>query len=111
MERYSWVGVTQVIARFLSKLFQRKGCRSETRKLVCARFAPYFGITHPTRGTLTGPFFKLPAGHRRLVLDVVATMAYDQDVKAAAGEFLSVVEKSLAGHEEKVYWDQISRSL
>jgi hypothetical protein len=46
------------------------------------------------------------------MLDVVATMLYDQDVRAAAGEFLSVVEKSLAGHEgEKEYWDQISRSL
>ena len=79
---------------------------------MCARFVPYFTITHPTRGTLPGPFFKLPAAHRRLVLDVVVTMLYDQDVKAAADQFLSVVEKSLAGHEEKEYWDQIlSRGL
>jgi hypothetical protein len=105
-------GVTQVMARFLSKIFQRKACRPETAKLVCARFAPYFSVTHPTRGTIPGPFFKLPTGHRRLVLDVVATMLHDQDVRAAAGEFLSVVEKSLAGHEEENgYWDQISRGV
>ena len=102
----------QVTARFLSRLFQRKACRAETTKQVCARFAPYFSVTHPTRGTFPGPFFKLPTGHRRLVLDVVATMLYDQDVVAGAGEFLSVVEKSLAGHkEEKEYWNQISRGV
>ena len=102
---------TQVCARLLSKLFQRKACRSGTTKLVCARFAPYFSVTHPTRGTLAGPFFKLPSGHRRLLLDVVATMLYDQDVKNASGELLSVVENGLSGREEKEYWDQISRSL
>lgn len=104
-------GVGQVVARFLLQLFQRKGCRPETTKLMCARFAPYFSITHPTRGTLAGPFFKLPAAHRRLVLDVVATMLVHQDVRAAAGEFSSIVVKSLAGHEEKGYWDQISLCL
>lgn len=103
--------VAQVVIRFLLKLFQRKACRSETTKFMCARFAPYFTITHPTRGALAGPFFKLPAAHRRLVLDAVATMLCDQEVRAAAAEFLSVVEKSLAGHEERGYWDQISRGL
>ena len=34
------------------------------------------------------------------MLDVVATMLYDQEVKAAAGEFINTVEKSLAGQED-----------
>ena len=101
---------TQVFARLLYKLFQRKACRSGTTKLVCARFAPYFSITHPRRGTLAGPFFKLPSGHRRLLLDAVATMLYNQGVKNASSE-LCVVEKRLRGREEKEHWDQISRSL
>lgn len=105
------MAVTQTISRFLLKLFQRRSCRSETTKLVCARLTPYFSITHPTRGTLPGPFFKLPTAHRRLILDVVVTMLDDRDVRAAAGEFLSTVERSLIGQEEKEYWDQISRRL
>ncbi|KAF9785526.1 hypothetical protein BJ322DRAFT_1063691 [Thelephora terrestris] len=100
---------TELIARFLSRLFQRKACRPETTKVICARFTPYFTITHPTRGALPGPFFKLPAAHRRLMLDVAVTMLDDRDVRAAAAEFLSTVEKSLAGQEDKGYWDQISR--
>lgn len=102
---------TQVIARFLLRLFQRKTCRSETTKLVCVRLAPYFSITHPTRGVLPGPFFKLPTAHRRLMLDVVVMMLCDQEVRVCAGEFLSTVERSLMGHEEMGYWDQISRRL
>ena len=99
-----------MIAKFLSRLFQRKACRSETTKLVCTRFAPYFSITHPTRGTLPGPFFKLPVAHRKLILDVVATVLYDQDVRAGVGEFLGTLEKSLIGQDEEKYWGQISVS-
>ena len=102
---------TQIIARFLLRLFQRRGCRSETTKLICARLTPYFAVVHPTRGTLPGPFFKLPPGHRRLILDVVSAMLRDQDVRASAEGFLSSVEKSLIGHEESGYWDQIFRKL
>jgi pre-rRNA-processing protein IPI1 len=83
----------------------------ETTKFVCARFTPYFVITHPTKGTVPGPFFKLPSAHRRLILDVVATMLYDQDVRVGASEFLRAVERSLAEQEEKEYWDQVSRNL
>ena len=101
--------VPQVIARFLSKLFQRKACRLETTKFICTRLMPYFSIAHPTRGTLPGPFFKLPTAHRRLMLDVVVTMLYDQNVRAAASEFLTTVERSLAGWEDKEYWDQTFR--
>jgi len=101
--------VSQVITRFLSRLFQRRACRPETTKLICTRFTPYFSVTHPTRGTLPGPFFKLPAAHRKLVLDVVATMLCDQDVKAGVGEFLGTLERSLIGQDEKGYWDQISQ--
>ena len=43
------------------------------------------------------------------MLDAVVTMVYDRAVRTAAAEFLSAVEKSLAGQEDKEYWDQISR--
>lgn len=43
------------------------------------------------------------------MLDVVATMLCDQEVKACADVFLSTVERSLIGQDEKGYWDQISR--
>lgn len=43
------------------------------------------------------------------MLDVVVTMLYDQNVRAAANEFLTTVERSLAGREDKEYWDQAFR--
>ena len=101
--------IAQVIARFLSRLFQRRACRPETTKLICTRFTPYFSVTHPTRGALPGPLFKLPTAHRKLVLDVMALMLHDQDVKACAGEFLGTLEGSLTGQDEKGYWNQIQR--
>ena len=45
------------------------------------------------------------------MLDVVATMLYDQEVKAAAREFINTVEKSLAGQEDGGYWNRIFRKL
>ena len=46
------------------------------------------------------------------MLDVVATMLRDQDVRACVDEFLSTVERSLMGQDvEKGYWDQISQRL
>lgn len=99
---------TETIVRFLLRLFQRKGCRSETTKFICTRLTPYFSVAHPARGTLPGPFFKLPTAHRRLMLDLVGTMMCDRDVRAAAGEFIGTVERSLAGEVEREYWNQIS---
>jgi len=43
------------------------------------------------------------------MLDVLATMAVDQDVGEGGGGFLARVDvESLMGEEEKGYWDQIS---
>jgi len=45
------------------------------------------------------------------MLDTVAMILYDRDVRACAGKLLGAVERSLVGHEEKGYWDEISRRL
>ena len=101
--------VAQVVTRFLSRLFQRRACRPETKELICTRLTPYFSVRHPTRGAIPGPFFKLPTAHRKLILDVLAMMLYDQDVKPGMGEFLGTLERSLTGQDEKGYWNQISQ--
>ena len=44
------------------------------------------------------------------MLDVLATISIDRDVRSGAGEFLTTVG-SLMGQEERGYWDQISRML
>jgi len=43
------------------------------------------------------------------MLDTVAMILYDREVRVCAGEFLGTVERSLVGREEKGYWDLISR--
>lgn len=102
----------QVIARFLLRLFQIKACRTETTNYICTRLAPYFSMTIPIRGMFPGHFFKLPIGHRRLMLDVATTMLCDMEAGTCADEFSSAVETSLIGQDElKGYWNQISRML
>jgi len=67
----------EVILRFLLRLFQRRSPIGNTNVAaqLCARIIPYFTITHPTHGTLHGPFTKLedPAV-QRLALDAVVTI-------------------------------------
>ena len=68
-------------------------------------------ITHPTRGTLPGPFTKLgDPPLQRLTLDVVATITVC--VPASSREPLdSAVRQAVEGTTQAVYWTEVTRSV
>ncbi|KAI0080104.1 hypothetical protein K474DRAFT_1727562 [Panus rudis PR-1116 ss-1] len=77
------LGATETILRLLLRLHQRNQLAlhgAQFLRSLCSRLAPFFIITHPTRGKLPGPFTKLPpptmsspSAQRRLALDVAAS--------------------------------------
>ncbi|KAJ3895018.1 hypothetical protein GG344DRAFT_39697 [Lentinula edodes] len=102
--------VSEAIVLFLLRLLQRRSkiLHENTLASLQTRFAPYFHITHPTRGEILGPFNKLPknglsspSGLRRRVLDVVILLC----TGGSSGEVLrSAVDSALANTEEYEYW-------
>ena len=68
-----------------------------------SRLVPYFTITHPTRGQISGPYTRLPAGAsvRRLALDVVATIAMGP---SDASGLVEAVGMATSETEEAEYW-------
>ena len=72
---------------------------------LSSRLAPYFVISHATRGRLPGPYAKLPpaAPVRRLALDVAATITRSVAEGAGAG-LLETVGEAVRGTEEADYW-------
>ncbi|KAJ3844883.1 hypothetical protein F5878DRAFT_21636 [Lentinula raphanica] len=108
---------TECIVLFLLRLLQ---CRSKfihenTLTSLQTRFAPYFHITHPTRGAILGPFAKLskgdfivPSGLQRRVLDVVILLCTHGSLKP--GTILrDAVDSALVKTEEYGYWTHLKR--
>ncbi|KAJ3976974.1 hypothetical protein EV361DRAFT_944748 [Lentinula raphanica] len=108
---------TECIVLFLLRLLQ---CRSKfihenTLTSLQTRFAPYFHITHPTRGAILGPFAKLskgnfivPSGLQRRVLDVVILLCTHGSLKP--GTILrDAVDSALVETEEYGYWTHLKR--
>ncbi|KAH9966572.1 hypothetical protein BC827DRAFT_1124143 [Russula dissimulans] len=109
----------EVILRFLLRLFQRRSPLAQPNASIlscvgaqlCARLIPYFTITHPTRGTVPGPFTKLgDSALQRLALDAVATIA--ECVPAESREPLdAAVHQAVKDSAEAVYWTEVTRSV
>ncbi|KII93209.1 hypothetical protein PLICRDRAFT_101004 [Plicaturopsis crispa FD-325 SS-3] len=101
------VPVTEIILRFLLRLFQRKSClvHAETIAAVRSRLAPFFGIVHPVRGPLPGPYTKIPAASpvRRLAIDVVVSLSRME----GTDELVDAVGRAVVGTDEGPYWEQL----
>jgi hypothetical protein len=72
---------------------------------------PYFTINHPIRGSIRGPYHKLPSSKtsialRTLALDVVVTLASLFQPREG-DELMRAVDTAVLGTEEKKYWDQV----
>jgi hypothetical protein len=66
------------------------------------KLVPYFGITHALHGQLLGPYNKLPESHRRLVLDLVATIGCNGN-----DGLCTAVRRAVATTGEQNYWEQL----
>lgn len=79
----------------------------QTLSSLRTRLAPYFVISHATRGTLLGPYSKIPPASplRRLVLDVVVTIIS----RGGRDGLVSAVDEAVKGTEEQSYWISMRR--
>ncbi|KAI9446545.1 hypothetical protein H4582DRAFT_2108197 [Lactarius indigo] len=101
---------TEVILRFLLRLFQRRSPIGNTNASVlvaaqlCARLIPYFTITHPVLGKLHGPFMKLEdTAIQRLALDAVVTIM--TRIPAEPRKPLdAAVQRAVEGSAYATYW-------
>jgi len=104
---------TEVILRFLLRLFQRRSplAQADISAQLCARLVPYFTITHPTRGTLPGPFKKLgDPPLQRLALNAVVTIT--TCVPTGSREALMVaVRQAVEGSTQAAYWTEVTRGI
>ncbi|KAJ7103428.1 hypothetical protein B0H15DRAFT_812209 [Mycena belliarum] len=98
------LAATEIILRFLINLCQRRSPLANAQTLGSLRLqlVPYFSITHPVRGQISGPYSKLPSGSpiRRLALDL-ASLICDSGLSSA-------VEVAVLGTVEQPYWCNIS---
>jgi len=101
---------SEVILRFLLRLFQRRSPIGNTNVAarLCVRFIPYFTITHPTHGTLQGPFTKLEDTIvQRLALDVVVTIM--ARISAESRKPLdTAVRRAVEGSAHATYWAAVT---
>jgi len=107
------VTCTEVILRFLLRLFQRHSplAQTDVGAQLCARLTPYFMITHPVRGILPGPFTKLAdPGLQRLVLDVVVTIMGRVSVESRE-PLDAAVRQAVEGSPQATYWTEVSGSV
>ncbi|KAI9466113.1 hypothetical protein BJY52DRAFT_1182991 [Lactarius psammicola] len=101
---------TEVILRFLLRLFQRRSPIGNTNASVlvaaqlCARLIPYFTITHPVHGTLNGPFTKLEdTAIQRLALDAVVTIMTRTPAESRK-PLDAAVHRAVEGSPHATYW-------
>ncbi|KAI0348476.1 hypothetical protein BDW22DRAFT_1424636 [Trametopsis cervina] len=97
---------TEVILRLLLRLTQRRPVHltPTISTSISARLIPFFIIHHSTRGSLPGPFSKLPSGSaiRKLVLDV----AFSLCMTGCSDGFSADVARGISGADLD-YWVSI----
>ncbi|KAF9044791.1 hypothetical protein BDZ89DRAFT_1058887 [Hymenopellis radicata] len=97
--------LSEIILRFLLRVLQRGTKGSKTVTSLRTRFMPYFVILHASRGSIPGPYTKLPPSSivRRLALEVAATLVVPGDALSGA------ISSTLIGSTEGEYWASVSR--
>ncbi|KAF7307005.1 Ipi1-N domain-containing protein [Mycena indigotica] len=98
---------SEVILRFLIAVSQRRSriVNNEVARLLRSQLVPYFTMTHPSRGQISGPYSKLPTSGllRRLVLSLIVLIRSKDDSALS-----SAVDSAVTGSEEASYWSSIS---
>ncbi|KAL1753301.1 hypothetical protein FB107DRAFT_264484 [Schizophyllum commune] len=118
--------LSEIITRILLRLAQRRPwARSEALlQSLRSKLAPFFVIAHPAKGRLPGPYAKLPAMHRHLVLEAVAALAASNGSAKAKGRpvqaapltadvlaLVAAVDEASAGADDAIYWAQLKVGL
>ncbi|CAE6377927.1 unnamed protein product [Rhizoctonia solani] len=93
---------TEIVLLILLRMNQRKLYDNPTLDALRQRLIPFFIFDHAKRGTITGPWTKLPDHLQRLALDVMSSLCHGggEDV----GELTSVVDRAVAQTTLAEYW-------
>ncbi|KAH7334574.1 hypothetical protein B0J17DRAFT_673909 [Rhizoctonia solani] len=93
---------TEIVLLILLRMNQRKLYDKSTLDALRERLIPFFIFEHAKRGTVTGPWTKLPDHLQRLALDVMSSLCHGggEDV----GGLTSAVDKAVAQTTLSGYW-------
>ncbi|CAE6405678.1 unnamed protein product [Rhizoctonia solani] len=93
---------TEIVLLILLRMNQRKLYDDLTLNALRQRLIPFFIFDHAKRGTVTGPWTKLPDHLQRLALDVMSSLCYDggEDV----GELTNAVDRAVSQSTLTEYW-------
>ncbi|CAE6437863.1 unnamed protein product [Rhizoctonia solani] len=93
---------TEIVLLILLRMNQRKLYDNPTLDALRQRLIPFFIFDHAKRGTITGPWTKLPDHLQRLALDVMSSLCHGggDDV----GELTGVIDRAVAQTTLTEYW-------
>ncbi|CAE6450981.1 unnamed protein product [Rhizoctonia solani] len=93
---------TEIVLLILLRMNQRKLYDNSTLDALRERLIPFFIFEHAKRGTITGPWTKLPDHLQRLALDVMSSLCHGggEDV----GGLTSAVDKAVSQTTLSEYW-------
>ncbi|KAG8763449.1 hypothetical protein FRC11_003667 [Ceratobasidium sp. 423] len=96
------LGGTEIVLLILLRMNQRKLYDHPTLDALRQRLIPFFIFDHAKRGTITGPWTKLPDHLQRLALDVMSSLCHGggEDV----GGLASAVDRAVAQTTLAEYW-------
>ncbi|KAF9242864.1 hypothetical protein BU15DRAFT_72514 [Melanogaster broomeanus] len=111
------LATTQTIICALLRLLQRGSCVIQREEIssLSSRLVPFFMITHPVRGQVSGPFTKIPASvpHiRRFALELCACVLAAQTRYGRGEEGLSkAVSAAVKDTPEEEYWVRVTAAM
>ncbi|KAF8728472.1 Rix1 complex component involved in 60S ribosome maturation, partial [Rhizoctonia solani] len=99
---------TELVLLILLRMNQRKLYDDPTLNALRQRLIPFFIFDHAKRGTITGPWTKLPDHLQRLALDVMSGLCHDGgDVR----ELTNAVDRAVAQTTLAEYWVHVRPPL
>ncbi|QRW24482.1 Testis-expressed sequence 10 protein [Rhizoctonia solani] len=99
---------TELVLLILLRMNQRKLYDDPTLNALRQRLIPFFIFDHAKRGTITGPWTKLPDHLQRLALDVMSSLCHDGgDVR----ELTNAVDRAVAQTTLAEYWVHVRPHL
>ncbi|CAE6414122.1 unnamed protein product [Rhizoctonia solani] len=95
---------TEIVLLILLRMNQRKLYDKSTLDALQERLVPFFTFDHAKRGTITGPWTKLPDHLQRLALDVMSSLCHGGE---NVGELTTAIDKVVAQTTLAEYWTHL----
>ncbi|KAG8683187.1 hypothetical protein FRC09_016243, partial [Ceratobasidium sp. 395] len=84
---------------------ERKLLSDAVLEALRQRFVPFFMIDRAAKGSIPGPWIKLPKGTQKLTLDLISSLCYSQPEGATA--LANAIERAAADKQLLDYWNSV----